>query len=90
MHKLVFAWNGSRLEKTQPTPDDASVFAAMGFGGGDTPLHVLGGNEVAFKFSIVKLFFYYMALCAVAAVWLYRKSVRMSASAALNSSGSNP
>jgi hypothetical protein len=90
LHKEVFAWDGRRMAKTQPTQDDASVFAAMGFGGGETPLHVFGGNEVGFKFSIVKLFFYYMTLCGVAAVCLYRKSVRMSASAALNSSGSNP
>jgi len=47
-------------------------------------------REELSDFSVLKLTLYYLTLCGIAAITLYRKSVRMSAAVSLNSSGGIP
>jgi hypothetical protein len=75
--EAAFVFDGARLVMVNPSEGDERVFGLMNEYGEDA---IVGGLQVEsdriFVFVAVKLFFYYLILMILAAVMLYRRTVR--------------
>ncbi|HEV2704678.1 MAG TPA: hypothetical protein VGV59_02065 [Pyrinomonadaceae bacterium] len=88
---LERSFGRDRMAWATPSEEDRKAFNLMS--AYDTELISAAGRadkESLSDFTVLKLALYYLTLCAIAAVWLYRKSLRMSAAIPLNPSGNNP
>lgn len=93
LSRAVFAFDTrhERMSWATPSEEDRRIFDLMERYDSDL---IVGARTVEpapdSDMSVLKLTLYYLALCALAAVLLYRKSLRMSAAIPLNPRGGNP